>query len=93
MAGVEVIPGCCLQPHGRGDETGPTLCFRGLDNAIFYTLADDKRYYKDFTGNRQYHHANHPVVREHILAALPLLDGGNACGWVPVRPGLGAWPG
>jgi isoamylase len=49
---------------------GPTLCFRGLDNAIFYTLASDKRYSRDFTGTGNTINANHPVVRDHILAAL-----------------------
>jgi glycogen operon protein len=52
------------------DELGPTLCFRGIDNAIFYTLAADKRYYKDFTGTGNTINANHPVVQDHILAAL-----------------------
>ena len=46
------------------------MCFRGIDNAIFYTLAADKRYYKDYTGTGNTINANHPVVREYILAAL-----------------------
>ena len=41
-----------------------------MDNAIFYTLADDKRYYKDYTGTGNTINANHPVVRDHILSAL-----------------------
>jgi glycogen operon protein len=41
-----------------------------LDNAIFYTLADDKRYYKDYTGTGNTINANNPEVRDHILAAL-----------------------
>ena len=41
-----------------------------MDNAIFYTLAGDKRYYKDYTGTGNTINANHPVVRDHILAAL-----------------------
>jgi isoamylase len=41
-----------------------------MDNAIFYTLAGDKRYYRDFTGTGNTINANHPVVRDHILAAL-----------------------
>ena len=54
----------------EGNELGPTLCFRGIDNAIFYTLADDKRYYKDYTGTGNTINANNPVVRDQILAAL-----------------------
>jgi glycogen operon protein len=41
-----------------------------MDNAIFYTLASDKRYYQNFTGTGNTINANHPVVRDHILAAL-----------------------
>ena len=41
-----------------------------MDNAIFYTLADDHRYYKDYTGTGNTINANHPVVRDHILSAL-----------------------
>ena len=69
-AGIEVILDVVFNHTGEGDELGPTLCFRGMDNAIFYTLAGDKRYYKDFTGTGNTINANHPVVRDHILAAL-----------------------
>ncbi|HXJ42825.1 MAG TPA: hypothetical protein VNH18_26320 [Bryobacteraceae bacterium] len=41
-----------------------------MDNAIFYTLAADKRYYKDYTGTGNTVNGSHPVVRHHILAAL-----------------------
>jgi len=69
-AGIEVILDVVFNHTAEGDELGPTLCFRGMDNAIFYTLADDKRYYKDYTGTGNTINANHPVVRDHILAAL-----------------------
>ena len=69
-AGIEVILDVVFNHTAEGDELGPTLCFRGIDNAIFYTLADDKRYYKDYTGTGNTVNANHPVVRDHILAAL-----------------------
>jgi isoamylase len=69
-AGIEVILDVVFNHTAEGDELGPTLCFRGMDNAIFYTLADDKRYYKDYTGTGNTVNANHPVVRNHILAAL-----------------------
>jgi len=69
-AGIEVILDVVFNHTGEGDELGPTLCFRGMDNAIFYMLAGDKRYYKDFTGAGNTINANHPVVRDHILTAL-----------------------
>jgi glycosidase len=52
------------------NERGPTLCFRGIDNTIFYMLADEERSYRDYTGTGNTMNANYPVVRNHILAAL-----------------------
>jgi glycogen operon protein len=69
-AGIEVILDVVFNHTAEADQLGPTLCFRGIDNAIFYTLADDKRYYKDCTGTGNTINANHPVVRDHILGAL-----------------------
>ncbi|MCE0498178.1 MAG: glycogen debranching protein GlgX [Methylacidiphilales bacterium] len=69
-AGIEVILDVVFNHTAEGDELGPTLCFRGMDNAIFYTLADDKRHYKDYTGTGNTINANNPAVREQILAAL-----------------------
>ncbi len=69
-AGIEVILDVVFNHTAEGNQLGPTLSFRGIDNAIFYTLADDKRYYKDYTGTGNTINANHPVVRDHILEAL-----------------------
>jgi len=69
-AGIEVILDVVFNHTAEGNEQGPTLCFRGIDNTIFYMLADDKRFYKDYTGTGNTINANHPVVREHILSAL-----------------------
>ena len=69
-AGIELILDVVFNHTAEGNELGPTLCFRGMDNAIFYTLADDKRYYKDYTGTGNTINANQPMVRDQILAAL-----------------------
>jgi glycogen operon protein len=69
-AGIEVILDLVFNHTAEGDELGPTLCFRGIDNTIFYTLATDGRHYKDYTGTGNTINANHPVVQEHILATL-----------------------
>ena len=69
-AGIEVILDVVFNHTAEGDELGPTLCFRGTDNAIFYMLANDKRYYNDYTSTGNTVNANHPVVRDHILTAL-----------------------
>ena len=68
--GIEVILDVVFNHTAEGDELGPTLCFRGMDNVIFYTLEADRRYYKDFTGTGNTINANHPVVRDFILNAL-----------------------
>ena len=69
-AGIEVFLDVVFNHTAEGNEQGPTLCFRGIDNAIFYMLADDKRSYRDYTGTGNTMNANHPVVRDHILTAL-----------------------
>jgi isoamylase len=69
-AGIEVILDVVFNHTAEGNELGPTLCFRGLDNEIYYILAGDKRYYKDYTGTGNTFDANHPVVRDLILSAL-----------------------
>jgi len=69
-AGIEVILDVVFNHTAEGNELGPTLCFRGMDNSIFYSLADDQRHYKDYAGTGNTVNANHPVVRDHILAAL-----------------------
>ena len=70
QAGIEVILDVVFNHTAEGSELGPTLCFRGIDNAIFYMLASDKRRYINCTGTGNTINANHPVVRDHVLAAL-----------------------
>jgi len=49
--GIEVILDVVYNHTAEGNELGPTLAFRGLDNAAYYRLrADDPRYYQDFSG-------------------------------------------
>jgi isoamylase len=69
-AGIEVILDVVFTHTAEGNELGPTFGFRGIDNPIFYTLADDKRYYQNYTGTGNTINANHPVVHEHIFEAL-----------------------
>ena len=70
QAGIEVILDVVFNHTAEGNEQGPTLCFRGIDNIIFYLLDEDHRYYKDYTGTGNTINANHPVVRDLILSAL-----------------------
>ena len=49
-AGIEVILDVVLNHTGEGGERGPTLSMRGLDNASYYRLAHEKRYFINDTG-------------------------------------------
>jgi glycogen operon protein len=48
--GLEVILDVVFNHTAEGNEHGPTLCFRGLDNAAYYRLQDDPTHYVDDTG-------------------------------------------
>lgn len=69
-AGIEVILDIVLNHTAEGNELGPTLCFRGVDNSIFYMLEDNRRYYKDYSGVGNTLNANHPVVRDFVVDVL-----------------------
>ena len=69
-SGIEVILDMVFNHTSEGDETGPTLCFRGLDNSIYYILDDNPRFYRNYTGCGNTFNCNHPIVRSLILDCL-----------------------
>ena len=69
-AGIEVLLDVVFNHTAEGNELGPTISWRGLDNQIYYLLEDDQRFYKDYTGTGNTLKADHPVVRDMILDAL-----------------------
>jgi isoamylase len=70
-AGIEVILDIVLNHTAEGDELGPTISLRGIENSIFYMLQENgRRYYKDFSGVGNTLNANHPVVREFVRNVL-----------------------
>ena len=69
-AGIEVILDIVFNHSAEGNELGPTLSFRGLDNRIYYMLDEDKRYYKNYSGCGNTLNCNHPVVRTLIRDCL-----------------------
>jgi glycogen operon protein len=69
-AGIEVILDVVFNHTGEGDELGPTLSFRGIDNAAYYCLQEDKRRYLDFTGCHNTLNVGHPRVSQMILDSL-----------------------
>ena len=69
-AGIEVILDVVFNHTAEGDERGPTLCFRGLDNTIYFMLEQDGSRYANFTGTGNTLNANHPIVRRMIVDSL-----------------------
>lgn len=69
-AGIEVILDVVYNHTGEGSEMGPTLSFRGLDNASYYRLAADKRYYINDTGTGNTINMDHPMVVRMIMDSL-----------------------
>src|SRR5262249_28451567 len=54
----------------EGNEDGPTLCFRGIDNRTYYILERDRSRYANYSGCGNTLNGNHPVVRRMILDSL-----------------------
>ncbi len=69
-AGLEVILDVVYNHTGEGNERGPTLCFRGIDNYTYYRLGDDKRYCADFTGCGNTLDLRNPRVLQLVVDSL-----------------------
>jgi glycogen operon protein len=69
-AGIEVILDVVYNHTAEGNQDGPTLCFRGIDNPTYYILEPDRRWYSNYTGCGNTLNANHPAVRRLILDSL-----------------------
>ena len=70
-AGIEVILDVAYNHTAEGDERGPTLCFRGLDNASYYRLQPgDPRRYQDFSGCGNTLDVRHPRVLQLAMDSL-----------------------
>lgn len=70
-AGIEVILDVVYNHTAEGNELGPTLSFKGIDNASYYRLnEDDKRYYNDYTGTGNTLNANLPSVLRLMMDSL-----------------------
>jgi len=69
-AGLEVILDIVFNHTAEGNERGPTFSFRGFDNSIYYTLDENKRYYKNFSGCGNTVNCNNPVVKSFIIDCL-----------------------
>jgi glycogen operon protein len=70
-AGIEVILDVVYNHTGEGNHFGPTLSFRGIDNASYYRLVPDQpRYYLDYTGCGNTLNVRHPRILQLIMDSL-----------------------
>ncbi|HEX3152312.1 MAG TPA: glycogen debranching protein GlgX [Gemmataceae bacterium] len=69
-AGIEVILDVVYNHTAEGNQDGPTLCYRGIDNLSYYLLEADRSKYANYTGCGNTLNANKPVVRRMILDSL-----------------------
>lgn len=68
-AGIEVILDVVFNHTAEGNQYGPTLSFKGLENSVYYMLGVDGSY-KNYSGCGNTVNGNHPVVREMIFHCL-----------------------
>jgi len=69
-AGIEVILDVVYNHTCEGNELGPTLCFRGIDNLTYYKLKENKRYYEDYTGCGNTLNFDDPQVIKLVMDSL-----------------------
>ena len=70
-AGIEVILDVVYNHTPEGNERGPTLCFKGIDNASYYRLMpDERRYYINDTGTGNTLNLSHPRVLQMVTDSL-----------------------
>lgn len=69
-AGIEVILDVVYNHTAEGDQLGPTLAFRGIDNAAYYRLAEDPRFYANNAGTGNVLNIDHPFVLRMVMDSL-----------------------
>jgi len=70
-AGIEVIMDVVYNHTAEGNHEGPTLCFKGIDNASYYLLnPEERRFYMDFSGCGGCFNMSHPRVLQFVMDSL-----------------------
>ncbi|MCB9137171.1 MAG: glycogen debranching protein GlgX [Caldilineaceae bacterium] len=69
-ADIEVILDVVYNHTAEGNEDGPTFCWRGIDNEMYYILEGDRTRYANYSGTGNTLNTNHPIVRRMILDSL-----------------------
>jgi len=70
QAGIEVILDVVYNHTAEGNHLGPMFSFKGIDNAYYYRLTDDPRYYMDYTGTGNSLNMRHPHVLQLVMDSL-----------------------
>ncbi|OBJ71617.1 glycogen debranching protein GlgX [Mycobacterium sp. 1274756.6] len=70
QAGIEVILDVVYNHTAEGNHLGPTINFRGIDNAAYYRLDEDPRFYTDYTGTGNSLNARNPHTLQLIMDSL-----------------------
>jgi len=87
-AGIEVILDVVFNHTAEGDHRGPTLCFRGLGNDIYYILRTRPVALCQLHRMREHAQRQQPHCPPHDRGQPSLLGRRDACGRFPVRPGI-----
>ncbi|MGD9145380.1 MAG: glycogen debranching protein GlgX [Anaerolineae bacterium] len=69
-AGIEVILDVVYNHTAESDHTGPTFCFKGLENSVYYILEDGGARYANYSGTGNTLNSNQSMVRRLILDSL-----------------------
>jgi isoamylase len=70
QAGIEVILDVVFNHTCEGNERGPVLSFKGLENRVYYMLTNGGSQYANYSGCGNTINGNHPIVREMIFHCL-----------------------
>jgi isoamylase len=70
QAGIEVILDVVFNHTCEGNELGPVLSFKGLENRVYYMLDNGGSRYRNYSGCGNTVNGNHPIVREMIFHCL-----------------------
>ena len=70
QAGIEVILDVVFNHTAEGNDEGPTLSFKGLENRVYYMVDNGGQHYRNYSGCGNTLNGNHPIVREMIFHCL-----------------------
>ena len=70
QAGIEVILDVVYNHTAEGNHLGPMLSFKGIDNAYYYRLTEDQRYYMDYTGTGNSLNMRNPHALQLLMDSL-----------------------